>query len=391
MPDFSTYKNLKLPKTSEKYNIQVFNENNIIIDSELNKLEVKNQSQDDQLNSEIARATTKENEIIQKENEIVKNLSDEITRAKSVENELSNDINNEVNRATTAEISINDNLSLLISELTTRLNALADSDDTTLDQLSEIVAYIKNNKTIIDGITTSKVSVSNIVDCLTSTATDKPLSANQGRILREKIETALSEIPDLDLNNYTKVETIESTNLIPIGTESGTKVVTYQTLLDSLPSSDSGDSVTPSDGMVIKNIGTGLNLSESGTLSAVSRLAWSGWTHKITSNLGDAVSSPSGIKTYYISLSDIQPMTDNYGSMTMIYIQVVQSQGTISDGLYAISHFKNAPSNNGGQLMLTLLPIATNLTKGTTVTLDTANKRIIITGYTYWGITLRII
>ena len=48
----------------------------------------------------------------------------------------------------------------LISELTIRLNALADSDDTTLDQLSEIVAYIKNNKSLIDGITTSKVNKS---------------------------------------------------------------------------------------------------------------------------------------------------------------------------------------------------------------------------------------
>lgn len=46
----------------------------------------------------------------------------------------------------------------LITGLTSRLNGIADSDDTTLDQLSEIVAYIKSNKTLIDNITTSKVS-----------------------------------------------------------------------------------------------------------------------------------------------------------------------------------------------------------------------------------------
>ncbi|MCI9448179.1 MAG: hypothetical protein HFH36_12500 [Lachnospiraceae bacterium] len=50
----------------------------------------------------------------------------------------------------------------LISELEKRLNAIADSDDITLDQLSEIVSYIKNNKELIDGITTSKVNVSDI-------------------------------------------------------------------------------------------------------------------------------------------------------------------------------------------------------------------------------------
>lgn len=50
-----------------------------------------------------------------------------------------------------------------ISTLQTRLNTVADSDDTTLDQLSEIVAYIKNNKSLIDGVTTSKVNNSDMV------------------------------------------------------------------------------------------------------------------------------------------------------------------------------------------------------------------------------------
>ncbi|MCI8365233.1 MAG: BppU family phage baseplate upper protein [Eubacterium sp.] len=76
----------------------------------------------------------------------------------------------------------------LISVLTSRLNALADSDDTTLDQLSEIVAYIKNNKNLIDGITTSKVNVSDIIDNLLSTAVNKPLSAKQGKILKDLID-----------------------------------------------------------------------------------------------------------------------------------------------------------------------------------------------------------
>ena len=48
----------------------------------------------------------------------------------------------------------------LITVLTDRLNALADSDDTTLDQLSEIVAYIKSNKSLIDNITTKYLKLS---------------------------------------------------------------------------------------------------------------------------------------------------------------------------------------------------------------------------------------
>lgn len=87
----------------------------------------------------------------------------------------------------------------LVQALADRLNALADSDDTTLDQLSEIVAYIKSNKSLIDAITTSKVSVGDIINNLTTNAAGKPLSAAQGVVLKTMIEaiivpTALSQL-----------------------------------------------------------------------------------------------------------------------------------------------------------------------------------------------------
>lgn len=87
----------------------------------------------------------------------------------------------------------------LITALTNRLNTLADSDDTTLDQMSEVVAYIKNNKDLIDGVTTSKVSVSDITDNLTTNTSSKPLSAAQGVVLKSLIDaitvpTKISEL-----------------------------------------------------------------------------------------------------------------------------------------------------------------------------------------------------
>lgn len=88
----------------------------------------------------------------------------------------------------------------LITELASRLNALADSDDTTLDQLSEIVAYIKSNKELIEGVTTGKVDVSAIVDNLTTADAKKVLSANQGVELKKMIDAinaALANKPDL--------------------------------------------------------------------------------------------------------------------------------------------------------------------------------------------------
>jgi hypothetical protein len=77
---------------------------------------------------------------------------------------------------------------LLIEGLTTRINALANSTDEDLDQMAELVAYIKNNKSLIDGITTSKVNVSDIVNNLTTNVNNKPLSAAQGVALKALID-----------------------------------------------------------------------------------------------------------------------------------------------------------------------------------------------------------
>ena len=77
---------------------------------------------------------------------------------------------------------------LLIGELTSRLNALANSDDTTLDQMKEIVDYIKANRSLIESVTTDKVSYSDIVNNLTTNVSGKPLSAAQGVALKALID-----------------------------------------------------------------------------------------------------------------------------------------------------------------------------------------------------------
>lgn len=110
----------------------------------------------------------------------------------------------------------------LIVGLTNRLNALADSDDTTLDQLSEIVAYIKSNKSLIDSITTGKVSTADIVDNLTTNVSSKVLSAAQGVVLKGLIETAVSEL------NQAKAEKVNNTGWTAdkfLGTDANGNVV----------------------------------------------------------------------------------------------------------------------------------------------------------------------
>lgn len=81
---------------------------------------------------------------------------------------------------------------LLITELTTRFNALANSTDVDLDQLAELVAYIKDNRALIEQITTNKVNVSDIIDNLTTNVSNKPLSAAQGVALKALIDAVSS-------------------------------------------------------------------------------------------------------------------------------------------------------------------------------------------------------
>ena len=93
----------------------------------------------------------------------------------------------------------------LITNLTTRLNALANSTDEDLDQMAEIVAYIKSNKSLIDSITTSKINVSDIVDNLTTSSTSKVLSAKQGVAIK-----ALIDALDTELDSKADASTLTS-------------------------------------------------------------------------------------------------------------------------------------------------------------------------------------
>ena len=82
---------------------------------------------------------------------------------------------------------------VLIQGLTDRINAVLDSDDKTLDELSEIVTYIKANKTLIESVTTSKVNVSDIIDNLETPDPTKPLSAAQGVVIFNYLDLLAQE------------------------------------------------------------------------------------------------------------------------------------------------------------------------------------------------------
>ena len=112
-----------------------------------------------------------------------------------------------------AQTDAHNDIRLLISALAARMDALANSDDETLDQMAEVVAYIKDNRGLIEQITTGKVSVSDIVNNLTTNVTNKPLSAAQGVALKALIDaivipTKLSQLTNDKgyLTGYTETD-----------------------------------------------------------------------------------------------------------------------------------------------------------------------------------------
>ena len=75
-----------------------------------------------------------------------------------------------------------------LGELKAKIEAFLDIDEPTLDQLSELIAKIQANAGTIEQLTNGKVNVADIVNNLTTNASNKPLSAAQGVALKGLID-----------------------------------------------------------------------------------------------------------------------------------------------------------------------------------------------------------
>ena len=144
--------------------------------------------------------------------------------------------------------SAHNDIRLLIEGLTNRLNTLADSDDTTLDQMSEIVTYIKSNKSLIEDVTTNKVNVTDIINNLTTNVTNKPLSAAQGVAIKGLID-ALQEELDTHTHFISEVSGLQSALDGKAPSSHGTHVSYSSTapVMDGTASAGSASTVARSD------------------------------------------------------------------------------------------------------------------------------------------------
>ena len=142
---------------------------------------------------------TAKNEVIAIKSEVsdIKDATDEIkTDVISIANNINNSIS-EHNESTTAHPDIRS----LISSLTNKLDTFLDTDDESLDQISELITFIQNNRTLIEGITTSKVDKNQGIE-----------NASKGLIVGEDGYITLGDISEGSASYYpVEITLVDST------------------------------------------------------------------------------------------------------------------------------------------------------------------------------------
>lgn len=121
-------------------------------------------------------------------------------------------VDNKISTHNTSTTAHND-IRVLITDLTTKLNNFLDVDDTTTDQLSEVLALIENNRGTLESLTTNKVNVSDIIDNLTTNNSSKVLSAAQGVAIKNLIDALQTTVNGKQDTITGGASTITSSNL----------------------------------------------------------------------------------------------------------------------------------------------------------------------------------
>lgn len=121
-------------------------------------------------------------------------------------------VDNKISTHNTSTTAHND-IRVLIADLTTKLNNFLDVDDTTTDQLSEVLALIENNRGTLESLTTNKINVSDIIDNLTTNNSSKVLSAAQGVAIKNLIDALQTAVNGKQSAVTGGASTITSSNL----------------------------------------------------------------------------------------------------------------------------------------------------------------------------------
>lgn len=156
-------------------------------------------------------------------------------------------VDNKISSHNTSTSAHND-IRELIFDLTTKLNNFLDVDETTTDQLSEVLTLIENNKGTLESLTITKINVSDIINNLTTNSTSKVLSAAQGVAIKALIDVLQEEL-DSHTHTISDVSGLQSALDDKAASSHGIHV-TYSTtdpVMDGTASTGSASTVARSD------------------------------------------------------------------------------------------------------------------------------------------------
>lgn len=306
------------------------------------------------------------------------------------------------NTSTSSHSDIRD----LITGLTTRLNTLANSDDTTLDQMSEVVAYIKNNKNLIDGITTNKVNVSDIVNNLTTNVSNKPLSAAQGVAIKNLID-ALQEELDSHGHAISDVSGLQSALDGKAASSHGTHV-SYSTtapVMDGTASVGSASTVARSDHKhptdtsraaktdldshtSNKSNPHGVTISQLGVTATATELNYvDGVTSNIQTQLNGKLPASNGIATNLAVVSTTADETKGFKIARNSAIDDEYVTHYLDDSSYTMKYYNDETSNS-----IKMVLVSTDTESGTganksesSITFANSGNKSTVTANTFIG------
>lgn len=135
-----------------------------------------------------------------------------------------------------------------LAKVLDNMDAILQSDDPDLDTIQEIVTYLKENKEAVQEILNKKVNISDIVDNLTSAVNNKPLSANQGKVLKDLID----HINDVLSSGDTDLNTLqELANAIKLNKSNIENKVNVTDIIDNLTSTEINKPLSAKQGKIL--------------------------------------------------------------------------------------------------------------------------------------------
>lgn len=298
MSDYSAYKRFELPKSIEKYNIAVVNKNNMLIDSEFHKLDLKNESQDNLLATKEALKTV--------ENNTVSKINTEIGRATSAESTIAGNLDTEISNRINADETLQNNIETEIIRATNAESLKANTASPTLTGSPKA-------PTASTGTNTTQIATTQFVQ----TAVSNGIAASDAMIIKGTIGTngTITALP-------TSYKTGWTYRVITTGTHSG-QVCEIGDLLIALTDRDGSGNIdsdwcvaqTNINGAItgIKNGDAYLQISQSGSVVTI--------YHKdvVRSNT-TSTASPSHGGTF----TAVKTVTsDNKGHVTGVDIETV--------------------------------------------------------------------